>query len=156
MESLSAKLDLATGTEDEGFAAYPICSTDTENESEAKAELQKTTDSVVAIKKAWIWNDLKTNPSALAIYRIGGDFMEPTLKPGDLVLIDRKRSTPRDGGIYILNFGDRTTCRRLQIMKNRSIMAKSDNSLYEPIPIDLQKDKGVFVGRVIWMGRRVA
>jgi phage repressor protein C with HTH and peptisase S24 domain len=88
------------------------------------------------------------------IFRIGGDFMEPTLREGDFALVDRKSRDPRDGGIYVLKFAGGTTCRRIQVMKNRTLLAKSDNSLYEPLSIDLTKDKDVvFVGRVIWAGK---
>jgi hypothetical protein len=40
-------------------------------------------------------------------------------------------------------------------MKDRSIVAKSDNAVYEPVLIDPQEDKDLFVGRVIMTGRRV-
>ena len=155
VEALSRKLDLATHREDEGFAAIPIYSTDAEDELEGGIDPLVAADSVMAVKKALIWNDLKTNPLALAVYRIGGDFMEPTLRRGDFALVDRKRCTPRDGGIYVLHFLDRTTCRRIQLMKDRSIVAKSDNAVYEPVLIDPQEDKDLFVGRVIMTGRRV-
>jgi hypothetical protein len=56
-----------------------------------------------------------------------------------------------------------TTCRRVQVMKDRTIRAKADNSLYEPISVDLEKEKEVedkdkevvFVGRVIWVAKKV-
>lgn len=146
------KLNRSQGMEKLAYSAVPVYETVLEGESGATVERQ-TSLGFVAMTNG-IWRNLKTEPSALMIFRIGGDFMEPTLREGDFALVDRKSRDPRDGGIYVLKFAGGTTCRRIQVMKNRTLLAKSDNSLYEPLSIDLTKDKDVvFVGRVIWAGK---
>jgi phage repressor protein C with HTH and peptisase S24 domain len=148
--------------EDTGVAAVPVYDAEIERRSGVADRSEMAID-YMPIKKTWVSNNLKTKPSALAIYRVSDDFMEPTLRKGDFVLVDTKCSVPRDGGIYVVRFAGMTTCRRVQVMKDRTIRAKADNSLYEPISVDLEKEKEVedkdkevvFVGRVIWVAKKV-
>src|SRR5262249_23326474 len=44
--------------------------------------------------------------SMLSIIRVAGDSMEPTLRDGDDILVDRSASSVRPGAIHVLRFDD--------------------------------------------------
>jgi phage repressor protein C with HTH and peptisase S24 domain len=160
-ENLEGKSEVATDVERRGFAPIRVYGTEVEDDEVEDYTFgtpveQRVAIELVSVGGSRIWDDRMTYPRGLAIYRLGGDFMEPTLNRGDFVLVDERRAIPRDGGVYVLKFEKRATCRRVQVMNDRTILVKSDNSLYEPISIDPRKDTNVtFVGRVIWVGRKI-
>lgn len=110
---------------------------------------------VLAFKSRWIRTELRANPSNLFLVYVEGESMEPALRPGDLVLIDRA-ATIRDG-IYVIRIGDGLLVKRLQRLPGNQVKATSDNPAYGPFTIDLgHAPEGVsIVGRVVWSGRRM-
>lgn len=91
----------------------------------------------------------------LAILTVDGDSMEPTLSPGDSVLVDLTQTTPRRDGIYALRYDGAALVKRIQIDPVRRLATIiSDNPAYPPIAKTNPNDIQVF-GRVIWLGRRV-
>ena len=84
--------------------------------------------------------------------------MEPTLRPGDVILIDRRQATdvPRDG-IYVIRIGDTLLVKRIQRLPGKRVKVKSDNAAYEPFELDLHQQNGEIdiIGRVVWAGRRM-
>ncbi len=92
--------------------------------------------------------------ASLALVTVAGDSMEPTLRDGDMVVIDcSARAIDRDG-VYVFTHGDGTFIKRLQRMPN-ALRACSDNKLYDPW--DITDAEGLHVhGRVVWVwGGRV-
>jgi phage repressor protein C with HTH and peptisase S24 domain len=149
-EDLERRLDSSGEIEDTGFAAIPVFETDVD---------QKEALHFFAMQKLFIRDELKTNPSSLAIFRLTGDSMEPTARSGDFVLIDKQRAVLMAGGIYVLRFAGKSTCRRIQLAKDRrTLLATADNSHYDPIPLPAKPEKaGDFgvIGRAIWLSMPV-
>ena len=91
----------------------------------------------------------------LAIIRVEGDSMTPTLQDGDSVLIDQTQRRPdKREGIYVINNDGLSQIKRVSahpVTKRLSIM--SDNPVY-PTYHDLPPDQIDIVGRVIWIGRQ--
>jgi len=90
----------------------------------------------------------------VAVIRVRGDSMLPTLMDGDQMLVDfTQRNTNRDG-MFILRYDDVLRVKRIDINPtNRRLRVKSDNPVYDTFevnPADLD-----VVGRVVWIGRRV-
>jgi len=92
----------------------------------------------------------------LSIIRVAGDSMEPTLRNGDDILVDRSATTVRSGAIYVLRLDDMLMVKRLVKDAGRELpfVIRSDNSAhadiegYDPATVRV-------IGRVLWCGRRV-
>lgn len=111
----------------------------------------------MVFKKEWIHNELHANPANLYLIHIEGDSMEPSLRPGDVVLVDRTHIAPKRDGIYVIRMGDSLLVKRLQRLPNHRLKVTSDNPAYEPFEISLDFDldnEFEVIGRVIWSGRR--
>jgi SOS-response transcriptional repressor LexA len=79
------------------------------------------------------------------------DSMEPTLHPGDMVIIDRKYKEITPRGIYAVRLPDQESCtiKRLQIVPGKNILILlSDNTKYAPLPI--ADHEHLIIGRVIY------
>lgn len=89
----------------------------------------------------------------LAVIRVSGDSMEPTLANADQVLIDRTVTKVGRDGIYILALDEDLLVKRCQVdLQTRHIIVKSDNPEYQTM-IVTDAEKIRVVGRVIWIGR---
>lgn len=82
-----------------------------------------------------------------------GDSMEPTIRNGALLIIDRSDQQVREG-IYVVRHGEVLLVKRTQPRENQILRLQSDNRQYEPEDIDLKDSSQSFhiLGRVIWTG----
>lgn len=87
--------------------------------------------------------------SAIAVV---GDSMEPVLRDGDEILVDRTPRPLRDG-IHVVRLGDALHVKRVQAGKPGSLTLISANSAYPPMEVGL--DDVDVVGRVVWKGGRL-
>lgn len=105
------------------------------------------------------WLKALTGASAanLAIIKVEGDSMAPTLNDGDDILIDRGECDERlRDGIYVVRVEDALLVKRLAIHPlGKRVTVRSDNPAYPDWP-DCGLDDIHCIGRVIWAGRRVA
>jgi len=112
----------------------------------------------LAFKQEWIRVQLGLSPQDLYLIHVEGESMEPTLRPGDMILIDHRTasSLPRDG-IYVLRMDDTLLVKRLQRLPGSVVKVTSDNPAYEPFTLDLKQSAAEvgIIGRVIWCGRRM-
>lgn len=94
-------------------------------------------------------------PALLSIIRVLGDSMEPTLREGDDILVDRGISVPRWGAIHVLRLDDMLVVKRLLRDGKKGCVIRSDNMAYADIRVE---DPGTIslIGRVLWCGRRLA
>jgi SOS-response transcriptional repressor LexA len=83
-----------------------------------------------------------------------GDSMEPTIRSGELILIDRSQVTPRSGdGIWAFAWGDIGMIKRLRPLPDGSVEIHSDNPAVRPATAS---DSEVHVvGRVAAVVRRL-
>lgn len=125
-------------------------------------QLPLQSDQVVdhlAFKAHWIKQIMGLDSSQLALISNRGDSMEPTLKEGDLLLLDQ-RGFPQQGrvrsdAIYVLLHGDDLVAKRLQCGFDGSITIQSDNPAYSTQVLPAEKSNLLnIVGRVVWVGRR--
>lgn len=99
-------------------------------------------------EKAWLHAITKASPNDLAVVRVRGDSMEPTLSDGDWVLMDRTASALSQEGVYAIQVGDSAWIKRLSLnFAARKIRIISDNSFYDPQEVD-EADIYI-VGRII-------
>lgn len=107
-------------------------------------------------KKSWLRRELGIDPQRAVVVQAKGDSMKPSIRDGDLLLVEVLQEPANDDGIYVINVGGRVMVKRLQFLLDRSIKIVSDNPAYEPQVIKDDKAEGFWVvGRVVWSGSRL-
>ncbi|WP_068077135.1 S24 family peptidase [Novosphingobium lentum] len=91
-------------------------------------------------------------PAMLSVIAVEGDSMEPTLRDGDEILVDR---TPRPlrAGIHVVRLDDVLLVKRLEVGGAGHVHIISDNPAYgrsERAAGDVE-----VIGRVVWKGGRL-
>jgi phage repressor protein C with HTH and peptisase S24 domain len=107
-----------------------------------------------SFSRGWLLSITRAAPEHL-FWAIGdGDSMEPTIRSGEVVLIDRSQLTPRMGeGIWALTWGDVGMIKRVRPLPDGTIELHSDNAHVRPIAA---ADGEVnIVGRVVAVVRRL-
>ena len=114
-------------------------------------------DDALMFKEDWIRYELGASPSDLCLIRVSGDSMEPTLRAGDIILIDHRASRPDREGIYIIRMGEMLLVKRLQALPGAKVKVISDNAAFDSWTIDLVDigNEVAIIGRVVWSGRRL-
>lgn len=87
----------------------------------------------------------------LTAIRVEGDSMEPLLRSGDEIFVDRNKRGHE--GIHVVRIGDALHVKQLQASAPGRIALISLNQAYAPI--DLARDEVEVIGRVVWKGGRV-
>lgn len=113
-------------------------------------------ESILNVDPRWL-RALTANPAAVSMIRVEGDSMVPTLGDGDDILVDRADAADRlRDGIYVLRIDDALNVKRLALNPaGRSVAIRSDNPAYPSWP-DVALATVDIIGRVIWVGRRLA
>jgi transcriptional regulator with XRE-family HTH domain len=104
--------------------------------------------------REWLRSITSTPPRHL-FWAIGdGDSMEPTIRSGEVILIDRSQDTPRlDDGIWAVVHGEIGMIKRLRHLPGGSVELHSDNQYVRPqTAVDGELH---IVGRVIAVVRRL-
>lgn len=108
----------------------------------------------IAFREEWVASMTAAAVGQLGAITVAGDSMEPTLRQGDLVLVDSSQNRPQQqDGVYVIRTEGGLQVKRLQAeVAGGLVTMLSDNKAYEPQrhlkPEDIQ-----VVGRVIWLAR---
>jgi len=95
------------------------------------------------------------DPKHLSMIQVMGDSMTPTLDDGDDILVDQSAAaTKLRDGIYVLRIDDALNVKRIALNPGGGFSVKSDNPEY-PSWENVDPARIVFIGRVVWVGRRV-
>ncbi len=106
----------------------------------------------------WLRFELDARPRDLCLLRVAGDSMEPMLRAGDMILIDRRATRPDREGIYLLHMDGMLLARRLQALRGGLVKVSSDNPAVDAFQArlaDIGSGKLSIFGRVVWCGRRM-
>lgn len=92
------------------------------------------------------------DPAMLSSIRVLGDSMDPLLRDGDEILVDR---TPRPfrEGVHVVRLGEALHVKLLQAVPPQRLRLISHNAAYEPVEVAMA-DVDV-VGRVVWKSGRL-
>lgn len=116
----------------------------------------ETKKDVWLFSRRYVADELRLGAARLVVLEVIGDSMEPTLRPGDRVLVnmaDRRVSQP---GLFVLWDGDGTVVKRLELVpgtKPMMINRISDNPLNKSYAV-LAGEVNI-IGRVVWVARRM-
>ncbi|OYW46554.1 MAG: transcriptional regulator [Sphingomonadales bacterium 32-68-7] len=88
----------------------------------------------------------------LSAIRVIGDSMDPLLRDGDEILVDRTPAPFREG-VHVLRLGDALHVKRVQAGKPGRLRLISANDAYEPVEVSLGEVD--LIGRVVWKSGRL-
>lgn len=107
----------------------------------------------VAFRADWL-RQVGVSPRHAHVLFARGDSMEPTIRDGDLLIIDRSIDRVVDAGIYVCTVGGMVVVKRVQIRRDGTLVLKSDNGHYDDEIIPPGELESVTIeGRVCWSGR---
>ena len=92
------------------------------------------------------------DPAMLSSIRVMGDSMDPLLRDGDEILVDRTPRAFREG-VHVIRLGEALHVKLLQAVPPGRLRLISKNAAYEPVEVAMS-DVDV-VGRVVWKGGRL-
>lgn len=101
--------------------------------------------------KAWL-RQQGLDPALLSSVEVIGDSMEPSLRDGDEILVERISGPPRDG-VHVVRLDGALLVKRLDTSRPGRLMLISDNRAYPPIEADLADAQ--VIGRVVWKSGRI-
>ncbi len=91
-------------------------------------------------------------PDRLALIEVVGDSMEPTLRDGDEILVDRGQAALRDG-IHVVRLDGAVLVKRIETGRPGLVALRSDNPAYGTI--ECAPQDVTVIGRVVWKGGRI-
>jgi phage repressor protein C with HTH and peptisase S24 domain len=108
----------------------------------------------MAFDRSFLRRMTDAKPSELAIIRVKGHSMEPTLMDDDHVLVDRSKTSLSYDGLFVLRFDDVLHVKRIGRSAIRGqVVVISDHPAYRDL--DMPKVDLDVIGRVLWVGRKV-
>lgn len=87
----------------------------------------------------------------LTAIRVEGDSMEPLLRSGDEIFVDRNKRAGE--GVHVVRIGDVLHVKQIQASAPGRIALISANEAYSPI--ELAREEIEIIGRVVWKGGRI-
>lgn len=87
----------------------------------------------------------------LSAIRVEGDSMEPLLRSGDEIFVDRAKRSGE--GVFVVRIGDALHVKQVRASAPDTIALISANEAYAPL--ELPRDEVEVIGRVVWKGGRV-
>ncbi len=110
----------------------------------------------LAFQSTWVRSVASGRPEALSVIQVEGDSMLPTLADGDNILVDTDDRERLRDGIYVLRTDDALLVKRLSVNPStKRLTIRSDNDAY-PSWDDCDPSGVAVIGRVVWVGRRLA
>ncbi len=95
---------------------------------------------------------LGLDPATLSVIEVEGDSMEPTLRDGDEIIVDRSVRAMR-AGIHVIRLDDVLLVKRIEAGPAGLLRVISDNPAY-PRSERPERDVAI-IGRVVWKGGRL-
>lgn len=92
------------------------------------------------------------DPAMLSAIRVLGDSMDPLLRNGDEILVDRTPRSFREG-VHVVRLGEALHVKLLQAVPPDHLRLVSRNPDYNPVEVAMA-DVDI-VGRVVWKGGRL-
>lgn len=104
----------------------------------------------LSFRRDWL-SKRHLSPANLVIVSASGDSMEPYLKDGDLVLVDRSQTDIASGKTYVLRLDDHLLVKNLQLLPHGLVQVASFNPGFPPYHVDLADESidMAIIGRVV-------
>lgn len=113
----------------------------------------------LAFKSDWLQQEFPNSFENLLLTHVPDESMEPTLKAGDIVLVD---TNDRDvetisHGIYLIKLNNRIFIKRLQYVADDTLRILSEHPAYEAFSILLSGKPTLLsvMGRIVWFSHKL-
>jgi len=113
--------------------------------------------SAISFAPEWLRNDLHVNPNEVFLMLAKGDSMQPTIKDGAMIMVEKFTGSLADG-VYVMRHENNLLVKRLHVLPTGVIKVQSDNVIYEPYELtkeQLDQSNLEILGRVVWSGQRM-
>jgi phage repressor protein C with HTH and peptisase S24 domain len=109
----------------------------------------------LAFRRDWL-DEIGVRANEIATVMASGDSMEPTIRDGDVLLVDTAHRQVVKDAIYVVRQDSLLFVKRLQRLYDGSLRISSDNQAYasETVP-KRDLDWLEIIGRVVWSGGRL-
>jgi uncharacterized HTH-type transcriptional regulator HI_1476 len=109
-------------------------------------------DDFVGLSSRWL-QQRGLHKNKLAFILTSGDSMTPTIHHGDMLLINRAMTLPRDGQIYVIRSGDQLWVKRVQGIPGGIRLISDNKEIYAPIELMFEDNANFEVmGQVVFIG----
>lgn len=109
-------------------------------------------DDFVGLSSRWL-QQRGLHKNKLAFILTSGDSMTPTIHHGDMLLINRAMTMPRDGQIYVIRSGDQLWVKRVQGIPGGIRLISDNKEIYSPIELMFEDNANFEVmGQVVFIG----
>ncbi len=106
----------------------------------------------LALDRQWL-GSLRLRPGDLTFYRMPDDSMAPTIREGNLVVVDSSTDKLRGDSIYALMYEGNIAVKRLQMDLVGGVLVCGDNPTYKEQRLPKEAaDRLNVLGMVIWSG----
>ena len=104
----------------------------------------------IRFTRRWL-REMGLEGADLSAIRVEGDSMEPLLRSGDEIFVDRHK---RGGeGVFVVRIGDALHVKQIRASQPGTIALISANDAYPPL--ELPREEIEVIGRVVWKGGRI-
>ena len=110
---------------------------------------------LVAFSDRWL-RERHITPGAARMLTAKGDSMEPTIRSGDMLIIDTSINMAVDSAIYVVVYGGLLLVKRLFMLIDGGVVLSSDNKAVYGRDEEIKAgevDQLHVAGRVMWFGR---
>lgn len=139
----------------EGFVYIPRYDIEASAGHGALLDRERVVDHL-AFREDFVRRTLRADPAKLVLITGIGDSMEPTIRSGDLLLVDTGIDHFLDDAIYVVAIDGALYVKRIQRFFGGAVAVKSDNPAYVEQTLSPEEAASVRVaGRVRWIGRLI-
>lgn len=104
----------------------------------------------IRFTRRWL-REMGLEGADLSAIRVEGDSMEPELRSGDEIFVDRNKRAGE--GIFVVRIGDALHVKQVRASAPGTIVLVSSNPAYAPL--ELPREEVEVIGRVVWKGGRI-
>ena len=108
----------------------------------------------ISFRRDWL-KGKGISTSMLSAIHVTGDSMEPTLRNGDILLVDGSQTQPKTDSIYVVYADHGLVVKRCGALKDNILTLVSDNPAIRDMSVDLADGHNHVAGRVVWFGRAI-
>lgn len=137
------------GLEDDDYRAIPRLPLDASAGPGATGAQEIPYDSY-RFSRRWL-REMGLEGADLSAIRVEGDSMEPLLRSGDEIFVDRNKRSGE--GVFVVRIGEALHVKQVRASALGTIALISANEAYAPL--ELPREEVEVIGRVVWKGGRV-
>lgn len=104
----------------------------------------------IAFRHYFVKKTLASSAANLLALSISGRSMEPLMRDGDDVLVDRGRTRIKEGAAYLIRVDDEVFVKYLTKLPGGRLKVWSENTHFEPFEVDSDNMDFEVIGQVVW------